>query len=548
MYSNKQNVNILTALLLKHGVRHAVLCPGNRNAPIVHNLNECGKMKCYAVTDERSAGFFALGIRQATGEKVAVCVTSGSALLNLAPAVAEASLQNQGIIVVSADRPSQWIGQLDGQTLNQPDALAPFVAKHVTLDEPHDDETRWMCNRLANEALAAASRADKPSVHINVRISEPLFEFNVEQLPDERLIRTIVPQVDMKILESTLWQSLSHSRRPMFAIGQMAPSAELDNAIGILSRFFVVICEPLSTNRANSFDDALALIEETQAVPTPYLPDFILHTGGNMVSKRLRHFLRQAKDAECWRVDESEEITDTFMHVSTHLQADPVALLAALARTVSAYTEETLEHFETSTEDFHRLWTKEINKDISHNLLEPQLQYSPSSAVAYFEEQLIDMDYDYHVHYANSTAVRLACRFAEHYVWCNRGVNGIEGSVSTAVGFAAATDDMVFCVVGDLSFFYDQNALWNQNLGGNLRIVLLNNHRGDIFNNFKDARQSAAFDKYILATHNTEARGICTQNDIGYLSAHNTDEMHMGIVSLLTTETQRPMLLECFFD
>ena len=98
-----------------------------------------------------------------------------------------------------------------------------------------------------------------------------------------------------------------------------------------------------------------------------------------------------------------------------------------------------------------------------------------------------------------------------------------------------------------LAFFYYQNVLWNQILVVILRIILLNNHGGDIFNNFEGAKQSPAFDRFIRAAHNTEARGICTQNDVGYLSAHNMEEMYMGIVSLLTTETSRPMLLECFF-
>ena len=88
MYSGKENVNILTSLLVAHGVRHAVCCPGSRNAPIVHNLNACPEISCYAVTDERSAGFYALGMAQALKRPVVVCVTSGTALLNLAPAVA----------------------------------------------------------------------------------------------------------------------------------------------------------------------------------------------------------------------------------------------------------------------------------------------------------------------------------------------------------------------------------------------------------------------------------------------------------------------------
>ena len=135
MYSNKENVNILTALLVAHGVRHAVCCPGSRNAPIVHNLNECPDIQCYPVTDERSAGFYALGMSQALSQPVAVCVTSGTALLNLAPAVAEAYYQQRPLVVISADRPPQWIDQLDGQTLPQPDALGRFVRKAVTLPE-----------------------------------------------------------------------------------------------------------------------------------------------------------------------------------------------------------------------------------------------------------------------------------------------------------------------------------------------------------------------------------------------------------------------------
>ena len=143
MYSNKENVNILTSLLVAHGIRHAVVCPGSRNSPIVHNLNESPAIQCYPVTDERSAGFYALGMSQCLQESVAVCVTSGTALLNLAPAVAEAYYQHVPLVVISADRPPQWIDQLDGQTLPQPDALGRFVGKAVSLPEPMTDEQHW---------------------------------------------------------------------------------------------------------------------------------------------------------------------------------------------------------------------------------------------------------------------------------------------------------------------------------------------------------------------------------------------------------------------
>ena len=170
MYSNKEQVNILTSLLVAHGMRHAVVCPGSRNSPIVHNLNECPDIACYPVTDERSAGFYALGMAQARRQPVVVCVTSGTALLNLAPAVAEAYYQHIPLVVISADRPAAWIDQLDGQTMPQPDALRRFVRKAVSLPEPHDDDTRWYCNRLVNEALIAAQQGGGGPVHINVPI------------------------------------------------------------------------------------------------------------------------------------------------------------------------------------------------------------------------------------------------------------------------------------------------------------------------------------------------------------------------------------------
>ena len=230
MFSNKENVNILTALLQAHGVRHAVVCPGSRNAPIVHNLNECPDICCYPVTDERSAGFYALGMMQALHAPVVVCVTSGTALLNLAPAVAEAWYQHQPLIVVSADRPPQWIDQLDGQTLPQPGALGRFVSCSVSLPE----SDAWHCSRLVNEALLAATSDDARPVHINVPISEPLFTFDVPRLPEVRSIIRTSPTRDYGCLHEELVGGLSSARRPMIVIGQVNPHDFEGNGVDFL--------------------------------------------------------------------------------------------------------------------------------------------------------------------------------------------------------------------------------------------------------------------------------------------------------------------------
>lgn len=490
MYSSKQNVNILTSLLVAHGIHHAVVCPGSRNAPIVHNLNECPDIHCYPVTDERSAGFYALGMTQALKEPVVVCVTSGTALLNLYPAVAEAYYQHRSLVVVSADRPQQWIDQLDGQTLPQPDALGCFVKKAVSLPEPHDEDTRWYCNRLINEALMVKHGP----VHINVPITEPLFDFSTSELPKERKIE-LLPADISNVTLSHVCRMFMQAKRPMLIAGQPM--------------------NPL-------MDEAVVQIGDD----VDYIPDFVLYTGGSIVSKRLKHFLRKAK--ETWVVNSEGEVTDTFMNLTHVVQGDG-DVVADMVRS----------NLEEKPHPFVQKWEAllaQIRQQVEAN--EPP--YSSAAVVKYFEQKRVANI----VHYANSMAIRLANTYSKTPVYCNRGVNGIEGSLSTAAGFSCVTDEKVFCVIGDLSFFYDQNALWNQNLRGNLRILLLNNGKGGIFDMLPGLEKSPARDKYVAAEHHATAEGICQQNDIYYQQATTIEEMQRGIDLLLSADFSRPMVLE----
>lgn len=540
MFGNKENVNILTSLLVEHGVKRAVVCPGSRNAPIVHNLNECGKIKCYPVTDERSAGFYALGMSLADDSPVAVCVTSGTALLNLAPAVTEASYQHHGLIVISADRPSAWIGQLDGQTLNQPDAFGCFVCKSISLPEPHDTIERWHCNRMINEVLMAVVCGGRMSVHINVPISEPLFEFDVKNLPLERKIISIRSMFDVRNFEERVLSRMSAAERPMIVLGQInSDIEEIGKALDIIDQRVAVLSEPLSCSTQRLADLAIARMDDVKE----YLPDFLLYVGDTIVSKRLKRFLREADIAEVWAVAEDGEIHDTFMCQTGVVEGNPVDAVMA----VVSYFEKQNDGIASLSAGFAGRWNKCLD-EACKRIWSYEPQYSQMAAVREFEISLADMEYTWHVHYANSNAVRLACIYASHHVWCNRGVNGIEGSLSAAAGFSVATADTVFCVIGDLSFFYDQNALWNTNLKGNFRIILLNNNCGGIFYSLRGLRESAAFGELVAAHHTTAAKGICAQNDVGYLSAHNMDELRIGLATLLTAETSRPMLLEVFTD
>ena len=537
MYSNKENINILTSLLVAHGVRRAVVCPGSRNAPIVHNLVKSDAISCYPVTDERSAGFYALGMALLDGDAVAVCVTSGSALLNLLPAVAEAYYQHIPLIVISADRPLAWIDQQDGQTIRQQNALADFVKKAVTLNEPTDETQRWHCNRLANEALLATNHHGVGPVHINVPLSEPLFKYDVATLPNERTISRCTSSKLTATALNDLMADFRKAEKPMIVLGQMPPGSVNASLVKALEGQAVVVSEVLSyLGGLQNADELLATCAET----APYTPDFVLYMGGHLIGKNLKSLLRQMHNAPQWLVNKGGEVVDTFMNLTAIVEAKPNEVLSLM---VQMMQQTDAKQHEERTKAFRQLW------QTGHNAYREQLNqaaptFSEGYAVLCFEQQLQQTNQPFEVHYANSLSVRLANKHAQHHVWCNRGVNGIEGSLSTAAGMSLATQANVYCVIGDLSFFYDQNALWNTRLRGNLRILLLNNGGGKIFQHVKGMPADDIQATFVPATHNTSAQGICQQNGARHLLVNDIETLQKGIAELIGYGGNRPFVLE----
>ena len=529
MYSDKENVNILTALLLAHGVRHAVVCPGSRNAPITHNLCEAKDMECCSVTDERSAGFVALGMAQALGAPVVVCVTSGSALINTLPAVVEAWYQHVPIIVVSADRPEAMIGQLQGQTLPQQETLKAFWAREVSLPEPHDEMERWYCNRLANEALCAMGQFGGRPVHINVPISEPLFNFTTPDLPNERRIGL----TDKHVWPNELTAAFCLSCRPMVVMGQLqgGMAHRLSEAVMQLGKKVVVLGEQLSIDCGEPchIDEALMAIGDDET----FCPDFLVYVGGTLVSKRLKKFLQHSRPRRCVVVNDSGELTDVTMNAT-----DVVVCTAEQAIGSLAYA-----NLGCSADSFHDRW-----KEILDRCAERCRHFAPAYSQMMAVRSLckITNEQKCHMQFANSSAVRLGLLYSTHHLYVNRGVNGIEGSLSTTVGFASKKDEPVYCVIGDLSFFYDQNALWNGVEKHNLRILLLNNGGGGIFHQLHGLDKSPYRDGFVAAAHTASAKGVCEATGVDYKAARNEEKLREGIDWITSLHSMGPLLLEVF--
>lgn len=508
MFCNKNNVNMLTAALIAFGVRDAVVCPGSRNAAIVHNLHAASTsdaaphLRLHPVTDERSAAFVAIGLWLKTRRPVVVCVTSGSAILNLLPGVAEADFRHIPLIIISADRPAEWIGQLDGQTLPQPGALRPYADSWV-LDEGATDEALVNCCQAAFNGL---TRNGGRPIHFNVPLTEPLFDFSVANLPEVH-ISDSPTETDASPIPSELLTEMLAAQHPAVIVGQYE-AGPIPALKTLKEHGWTIYAENISNQQI--FNDRF--------VPT----DFLIHIGGALVEKQLKLQLRQLPDLTVCRIDETDERPATFGHVEHKVCAHPTIALQQLADAVQAQAADAPSSNDNNEADF------ETSNKMPHLMDDLPIE-------ALFV--------------GNSTAVRWCNAHLQSHVptYCNRGTNGIEGSLSVAAGYSLATDATVLCIIGDLSFFYDCNALWNERLRGNLRILLVNNQRGDIFYRLPGLSATPSLDEYVAASHHSTAEGIASSHRCTYLHATSEcleNDIQDLLKQLLNESSETPVIME----
>lgn len=544
-------ISELVALLQAHDVRDVVLCPGSRNAPLVHALShQLAGATCHSIIDERSAGFYALGLALATHRAVVVCCTSGTAVANLHPAVAEAYYQGVPLIVLSADRPERWIGQWAGQTLPQPGLFGSLVRKAVHLPEPHTEEERWYCNRLINEALLAALAPLPGPVQINVPISDPgvslLPPTSAEQQSEPsdrrpigmqpgRRIQQLYPcRIDAQAVESLL-QRLVTFERKMILVGQETWSAAMSMGESFpqsLREQFLCIGESLSNSPVSicSLDALLASLSEGDR--RALQPDLLITLGGHIVSNKMKQYLRSYPPRETWHLSPDPSVVDLFCSLTEQIIAPVGPFLETMAQGLAG----------CASSPYARHWRERIDQ-----LPSPTPRYSSLAVVGSLLSHLPEEPCVLHL--ANSSSVRYAELFRKPrrlLTLCNRGTSGIEGSLSTALGFARQrAEERHFIVIGDLSFFYDLNALGLPEVGSNVRVLLLNNQRGSIFQSLPTLEMDRLSQRYITAEHQLRAQGWAESCGWEYLSVHEASKLE-ETMAYLVGPADRPRLLEAF--
>lgn len=544
-------ISELIALLQAHDVRDVVLCPGSRNAPLVHALShQLAGATCHSIIDERSAGFYALGLALATHRAVVVCCTSGTAVANLHPAVAEAYYQGVPLIVLSADRPERWIGQWAGQTLPQPGLFGSLVRKAVHLPEPHTEEERWYCNRLINEALLAALAPLPGPVQINVPISDPgvslLPPTSAKHAPESsdrrpigmqpgRRIQQLYPcRIDAQAVEPLLSRIATFERK-MILVGQESWSAATSTGETFpqsLREQFLCIGESLSNSPVSicSLDALLTSLSEGDR--RALQPDLLITLGGHIVSNKMKQYLRSYPPRETWHLSPDPTVVDLFCSLTEQIIAPVEPFLETMAQSLA----------DCASSPYARHWRERIDQ-----LPSPTPRYSSLAVVGSLLSHLPEEPCVLHL--ANSSSVRYAELFRKPrrlLTLCNRGTSGIEGSLSTALGFARQrAEERHFIVIGDLSFFYDLNALGLPEVGSNVRALLLNNQRGSIFQSLPTLEMDRLSQRYITAEHQLRAQGWAESCGWEYLSVHEASELE-ETMAYFVGPAERPRLLEAF--
>ena len=533
----------ITDLCFKKNIKNIVISPGSRNAPLTLGFNLNPYFKTYSIVDERAAAFFALGIAQQIKFPVILVCTSGSALLNYYPAISEAYYSNIPLVILSADRPEKLLNIGDGQTINQKNVFN----KNIGYSENLNQNDNYFLNLFGlrdnnqekiNKALNFSIEKQSP-VHINIPFSEPLYEItnslsvdSINKIP--RLNNQNVKKV------SSFRNKWQNSIKKIILIGVSSPDLLSGKSIDLLAgdSSLLVLTENTSNvyhpSFCNKIDQLIAPLTNNEL--KEFRPEILITIGGMIISKKIKAILRDNKPNEHWHIG-IHDANDTFFCLTKHFKTSPNNIISKL-----------YENFNDNGSDFYNKWDlviskrKEKHKEYLSNLIycdfkvfdyvlnsipsKSMLQVSNSSAIRY--TQLFDLD-------------------SSINVFCNRGTSGIDGSTSTAVGAASVFKGNTVFITGDLSFFYDSNALWNNFIPTSFRVILINNKGGGIFKILTKDNNTELFKKFFETKHDLYAKDLCNMYGFEYFTSNDEDTLK-NVLNDFYNESEKPRLLEVITD
>jgi 2-succinyl-5-enolpyruvyl-6-hydroxy-3-cyclohexene-1-carboxylate synthase len=522
---------LVIASCVANCIEHVVISPGSRNAPLTIGFYNHSDIHTYSIVDERCAAFFALGIAQQIQKPVAIVCTSGSALLNYYPAISEAFYSNIPLIIISADRPKQFIDIGDGQTIRQENVFANHILFSASLEVNSESNLK-----VLNECFKTGIQKRGP-VHINVPFDEPLYEVtdDIVKLKDvDRTVYETPLMVDELQKFADVWNV---SSKKMVLVGSNYPDEFLQIQLNkLIEDDSVIILTETTSNLyhaklINGIDKVLFPLSEEDL--NELKPEILLTFGGMIISKKVKQFLRKNKPEQHWHID-SNRAYDTFFSLSKHFEISPQLFF-------SQFFFLTIK----KESDYQKKWLILKNTRIQgHRKFLASCEYSDLKV---FESILESVPNDSQLQLSNSSIIRYAQLFDVNSsldIFCNRGTSGIDGSTSTAIGAALINKNRTTFITGDISFFYDSNALWNQHIKSDFRIIILNNNGGGIFKIIPGPKESNTL-SYFETPHGLTANHLAAMYDFDYVNAHSLEAIVDELEGFYKPSV-KPKILEIF--
>lgn len=541
--TDKIHIQHLAAICAAKGMENVVLSPGSRCAPLVIAFNRQENIKCYSIVDERSAAFFALGLAQQSQKPVGLICTSGSAVLNYAPAVAEAFYQKIPLVLLTADRPNEWIDQGENQSIQQFEVFKNYIKKSYQLPvNVVEKEDLWFSDRMISEALNTAIYPDLAPVHINIPLREPLYNTAEQQTNHIKVVQAVkstllVAEEELNELQA-IWTS--SSKKMIIIGGQKQNNTAIDAILEQLNKRedVVILQESISNCKVkNTFAQIDPLIEWIQQQKnTNFTPELVITFGAGVVSKKLKFWLRKSNVKEHWHINKSFEHWDNFQALSRVIQADVAPFLEAIDLPMD------------KPANYHQLWENLQQKIQSFS--DHYIQKLPYCDFKVFAHLAKTFPSNANVHFGNSTPVRYANLLPldnSLQINANRGVSGIDGQISTALGAANYHQKTTICITGDLAMMYDSNALWNNYLKKHFKIILINNNGGNIFKIIPGPSQLEELETYFETKNQYEASHLASLHNLDYFCATSFEELEEKLAQFYQ-ENQQAALLEIKTD
>ncbi|MGZ2368248.1 2-succinyl-5-enolpyruvyl-6-hydroxy-3-cyclohexene-1-carboxylic-acid synthase [Ancylomarina sp. YFZ004] len=536
--SDIKGVSEIIDICAAKGVNHVVVSPGSRNAPLSISFARDKRIETPVIVDERSAAYFALGIAQQTGKPVGLVCTSGTALLNYAPAIAEAFYQRLPLVVISADRPQEWIGQDDSQAIDQVNVLQNFVKASYQLPIAIDGtDDLWSINRIMNEALSKSISGRMGPVHINVPFREPLYGEKAQEYKSERIINKLVSKEALSNeANESLSQEWQASKKILILAGLLPKNEKLNACLSELAKYkqVVVLTESISNLQNEAFlpcIDRVITSFSSEEIHN-FQPDLLINFGGPLVSKKIKSFLRDHSPKKHWFIGKEDTFIDTFKTLSSHIDLAP-----------DLFFEDLLALFTEKESKYAEVWKdRDQACDLVHGTYLQKTEWSDLKA---FESILKAIPEGGNLQLANSSVVRYAQLFKidQNLSYnSNRGTSGIDGCTSTAVGASHVNGQITTLITGDISFFYDSNGLWNKYLNKRLKIVLINNGGGGIFRFIPGPSDAPELEEYFETTQEYRADKLAETYGLDYFYADSLEALDQTLLDFYKADNRACIL------